>query len=66
MNTVTALAFQKVCRVCNHAVSKVGVMPSGWCGVHRCQGRGWHYHCLGGHSVCTTEGCYPDPPLEDE
>lgn len=58
----TALAtseVRKVCRVCDHAVNKVGVMPSGHCGVHGCEDRSWHYHCGQRHSVCTTAGCWP-------
>jgi hypothetical protein len=49
----------RICRVCNHAVSRVGVMPSGHCGLHGCEDRGWHWHCGQRHSVCTAAGCYP-------
>jgi hypothetical protein len=51
---------RELCRVCNHSVGRIGVMPSGHCGVHDCEARGWHYHCNApSHSLCTREGCYP-------
>jgi hypothetical protein len=56
---IASFEVVRVCRVCRHAVSKVGVMPSGYCGLHGCDERGWHYHCGQRNCGCTTSGCWP-------